>query len=83
MQRKYSHVPNFTEYMKKVFKLVNNNTECQKILDIPAGNDLLAMKLRESGHDVICANINNEKEDYVFADMSEPLPFNDEEFDSD
>ena len=81
MQKKYSHVSNFTGYMKIVFELVNNNLKRQKILDIPTGNGLLAIKLRESGHDVICADINSEKKDYVFADMSETLPFDDEEFD--
>jgi len=82
MQKEFSHVSNFTGYMKIVFELVNNNIERQKILDIPAGNGLLAIKLRESGYDVICADINSEKEDYVFADMSEILPFDDEEFDT-
>ena len=80
--KKYSHVSNFTEYMQIVFEFVNNNIERQKILDIPAGNGLLAIKLRESGHNVICADINSEKEDYIFADMSETLPFDDEEFDT-
>lgn len=79
---KFSHVSNFTDYMKIVLKLVNNNFERQRILDIPAGNGLLAIKLRESGHEVVCADINEEKKDYVFADMAETLPFDDEEFDT-
>jgi len=82
MSKQYTHVSNYTGYMKIVLALVNNNVERQKILDIPAGNGLLAIKLRESGHDVICADINSEKEDYVFADMSETLPFDDDEFDT-
>jgi SAM-dependent methyltransferase len=82
MPKQYSHVSNFTGYSRIVLGIVNNNLERQKILDIPAGNGLLAIKLRESGHDVICADINREKKDYVFADMSETLPFDDEEFDT-
>ena len=68
--------------MKIVFKLVNDHIKQQKILDIPAGNGLLAARLRESGHNVICADINSEKEDYILADMSETLPFDDKEFDT-
>ncbi len=81
--KKYTHVSNFTGYMRKAFQIVNNNIHPkQKILDVPAGNGLLARKLRKVGHEVVCADINHEKEDYVYADMSESLPFDDEEFDT-
>jgi len=53
-----------------------------KALDLPAGNGLLADRLRKCGHTVVCADINREKPDYVLADMNEPLPFADEEFDA-
>jgi len=80
--KKFSHVPNFTGYMDVVYKIVNSNKPQQKILDIPAGNGLLAEKLSEQGHLVICADINKERDDYVYADMMEPLPFSDKEFDT-
>ena len=82
MPKKFSHVPNFTDYMKIVFNIVNSNLNPQRILDIPAGNGLLAMKLKESAHEVVCADINDERKEYVYVDMSEALPFHDDEFDT-
>lgn len=82
MTRKFSHVANFTGYMQVVFDLITVKKEKQKILDIPAGNGLLAEKLRSSGHDVVAADINREKPDFVYADMSEQLPFANNTFDT-
>ena len=82
MKKKFSHVPNFTGYMKIALTLINRTSKHQKILDIPAGNGLLAEELREHGHKVVCADINKEKENFVFANMSETLPFSDNEFDT-
>ena len=53
-----------------------------RILDLPAGNGLLADALRDAGHEVVCADINRERPDYVFADMARELPFADAEFDA-
>jgi SAM-dependent methyltransferase len=53
-----------------------------RVLDMPAGNGKLADALREFGHQVVCADINRERPDYVYADMSGPLPFSDAEFDA-
>ena len=78
----YTHVGNFTGYMAIVFGLLEAGPRAQKTLDIPAGNGLLAAKLRERGHTVVCADINREKPDYILADMNEPLPFNEHEFDA-
>jgi SAM-dependent methyltransferase len=80
--RDFSHVGNFTDYMEVVFRLLETGKGNQKALDIPAGNGLLAARLRERGHTVICADINREKPDYVLADMNEPLPFATAEFDA-
>lgn len=80
MSKNYSHVSNFTDYMKIVVEYLKNKPP-QKILDIPAGNGIMAEFLRKSGHAVTCADINEEKKDYVFADMKEKLPFDDEIFD--
>jgi len=80
-KRDFSHVGNFTGYMEVVFGLLERESCSQRVLDIPAGNGLLAAKLRERGHTVVCADINREQPQYVFADMNEPLPFAKEEFD--
>jgi SAM-dependent methyltransferase len=66
--------------MEVVFRVLE--TGKGKVLDIPAGNGLLAARLRELGHTVVCADINREKPDYVLADMNERLPFDNAEFDS-
>ena len=80
--RKFSHVPEYTKYMSIIYGIVTKNKNKQKIVDIPAGNGLLGQKLREVGHEVTLADINKEKKDYVYADMDQPLPFKDSEFDT-
>lgn len=78
----FSHVPNFTGYMGRVFAHVQAGPARQRVLDLPAGNGLLAAELRKAGHDVACADINRERTDYVYADLNERLPFGDVEFDT-
>jgi SAM-dependent methyltransferase len=68
--------------MSKVYNIVVSDPSKQKVLDIPAGNGLLAQKIEEKGHTVVRADINEEEKHFVYADMSEPLPFNGEEFDT-
>jgi SAM-dependent methyltransferase len=80
-KKEFSHVSYFTGYMKKIYDFISNDNQRLKILDIPAGNGLLGLKLKEDGHEVICADINKEKKDFVFANMADPLPFEDDEFD--
>jgi len=79
LNMKFSHVPDFTGYMRKILAMVENRPPL-RILDIPAGNGRLAERLREAGHEVVCADINREKPDFVYANIEEELPFN-EEFD--
>ena len=78
----YSHVANFTGYMRSVFDLVRQGPAKQRVLDLPAGNGLLSAKLRELGHDTVCADINRAQPDYVVADLNARLPFADGEFDT-
>jgi SAM-dependent methyltransferase len=81
-KRDFTHVVNFTGYMGIVFRALDSGERGLKILDLPAGNGLLAARLRERGHTAVCADINHEKPDYVFADMNQRLPFADGEFDA-
>jgi SAM-dependent methyltransferase len=81
-QRDFSHVGNFTDYMETVYCLLEAKMPGGKILDIPAGNGLLAARLRQRGQVVVCCDINRERPDYVLADMNEPLPFAEGEFDA-
>ncbi len=82
LERKFSHVGNFTGYMGIVSLLVQAGKPGQRILDIPAGNGLLSRQLREAGHETVCADINRAAADYIYADLSQPLPFADAEFDT-
>jgi len=82
ISKQFSHVSNFTTYMAIVEKLVNNISNNKlKILDLPAGNGLLATRLRGHGHEVICADINKERPEYVFANLEKQLPFPERSFD--
>lgn len=46
-----------------------------RILDVPAGNGLVVDALRQRGHDATGADINDARDHFVRADMSEDLPF--------
>ena len=80
--KKFSHVDNFTGYMRHVFTIANSGPPAQTMLDIPAGNGRLSEKLKQHGHHVTSADINAEKETYVYADMEKPLPFEENRFDT-
>ena len=78
----FSHVANFTGYMGVVAEYFRAQPGPLRVLDLPAGNGLLADALREAGHEVVCGDINRERADYRYVDMEEPLPFADGEFDA-
>ena len=80
--RRFTHVTGFTGYMAIAQGVVEQRRDAQRILDIPAGNGLLASKLRVAGNDVVCADINRERKDYVYVHMEQALPFDDREFDT-
>jgi len=80
--RQFSHVANFTGYMEVVADHFAERPKGLRILNLPAGNGLLADALRGMGHTVVCGDINRERADYRYVDMSAPLPFPDGEFDS-
>lgn len=80
--KQFTHVANFTGYMEIVARHFAGKSSSVRILDLPAGNGLLADALREMGHFVICGDINRERPDYRYVDMAAPLPFSDAEFDA-
>lgn len=80
--RQFSHVANFTGYMEIVAGYFAGRPPGCRILDLPAGNGLLAEALRAMGHTVVCGDINRERPDYHYVDMAAPLPFADGEFDA-
>jgi SAM-dependent methyltransferase len=83
-QSKFSHVPNFTDYMQisveTIIDFFEKDLTGLKILDIPAGNGLVSNKLKRHGASVISADINEEYPNYIQVDMEKKLPFNDGEF---
>lgn len=73
---------NFTDYMAVALQCLEDKPPGLRILDLPAGNGLLADALRQAGHEVVCADINRERSDYRYVDMARELPFADGEFDA-
>ena len=78
----FSHVANFTGYMEVVARHFAELPKGLRILDLPAGNGLLADALRAMGHSVLCGDINRERPDYQYLDMAGSLPFGDGQFDA-
>lgn len=82
----FAYHDKFSKTMGIVFPEVVNRLYVKKkianILDIPAGAGRLSDKLRGEGFNVISADINTAREDYVFADMNKTLPFDNEQFDA-
>jgi SAM-dependent methyltransferase len=72
---------NFTGYMQKAVEHFAALPAGQELLDIPAGNGQVTDALRRAGHRVVPADINLARPDYVYADMTGRLPFDDETFD--
>ncbi len=71
----------FPGYMKQALDFFADKQPGQQILDLPSGSGKLTAALREQGHLVTPADINNHQEDFVYADMTKRLPFDDETFD--
>jgi SAM-dependent methyltransferase len=80
--RKFSHNDHFSGYMEVIFETIRRDLKAPaRILDIPAGFGRIGDKLRSLGHDVVCADINEERTEYVQANMEFRLPFDDASFD--
>ncbi|MCG6157943.1 class I SAM-dependent methyltransferase [Rubinisphaera margarita] len=71
----------FPGYMTQAIGFFKDQPAGQHILDLPAGNGKLTAALRDLGHTVTPADINLQKSDFVYADMTKRLPFDDETFD--
>lgn len=78
--RPFSHVDNVTGYMRIIINLIGAS-EKKKILDMPAGSGRFSDILNKAGHEVVSADINKERTDFVYANMDSKLPFAGNEFD--
>ena len=77
-----TYVDDFTGYMAVVAEHFRARAKPLSVLDLPAGAGRMADALRAAGHRVVCADINRERPDYVYADMSAVLPFADGAFEA-
>lgn len=50
------------------------------MLDAPAGGGQIVEAAQIIGNDVVGADINFDRPDFVYADLNQPLPFLDEQF---
>lgn len=83
IDRDFSHNNHFTGYMQIIFNTLKEQLQVpSKILDLPAGYGLLGNELKKLGHDVIYADINEERKNYAQVNMELALPFADNEFDA-
>jgi SAM-dependent methyltransferase len=80
MKKDFSHVQETTLYMEAV-KRVIDHLPPGKLLDCPAGKGIIGDFARARGFTVTSADINEERKDFVYCDMDQPLPFADGEFD--
>lgn len=78
----FSGTVDFTGYMREAFEALNADGALKRVLDVPAGLGQFTDALRARGHTVTPADINKEREDYVYADMNRALPFEDGVFDA-
>lgn len=84
-QSKFSHVPNFTDYIDVAVQTVSNffsDGPNKKILDVHSGNGLVSSTLKKQGALMASADINKEQSNYFLSDMEKQLPLKDENFDS-
>lgn len=82
LQREFTHNAGYPDYMGIVERLVTRiGKPSDTLLDMPAGNGMFADKLRDHGFVVTCGDINQEREDYVYINMEQALPFADHSFD--
>jgi SAM-dependent methyltransferase len=86
LARKFSHVPYASDYMmiatKEIEKHFGSTLAGKTVLDLPAGNGWIGDDLSAKGCKVTSADINEERSDFVQADMEKKLPFHDLSFDA-
>ena len=78
----FSHRKTFTDYMAIVTDLFQDQPSGLKILDMPAGSGRVSDTLRLQGHNVTSADINKERNEFIYTDMNKALPFDDNAFDA-
>jgi SAM-dependent methyltransferase len=80
--KSFSHVANFTGYMKIAADWFAAQRAGLRVLDLPAGYGRMTDAMRAMGHEVVSGDINRERPDYHYVDMAAKLPFDDASFDA-
>lgn len=78
----FSGVTGFVRYMDAALDILRALPRPCHVLDLPAGHGQFTDALRADGFEVTPADINDERPDYVYADMNRSLPFTDDAFDA-
>lgn len=81
-RKPFSHVADFTGYMEVVARYFASQRTGRRVLELPAGNGLLADALCAMGNEVVCGDINRARPEYRCVDLARTLPFTDGEFDA-
>lgn len=81
MTPEFTHRRNFTGYMR-VVEGMTARLPRGRVLDMAAGAGQMTAAMRAQGHDVVPADINGHDPSFVAADMTRPLPFEDQAFDT-
>jgi len=76
----FTHRDKFSGYMGPVMDALGEGRG-RRALDMPAGAGHLSDALRRRGFDVVSADFNRDRPDYILADMNARLPFDDGSFD--
>lgn len=76
----YSHRQKFSSYMGVVAEAIGAGGG-RSLLDVPAGSGHFADAMAERGFAVTCADVNDDRPDFTFADLNDRLPFDDGAFD--
>ena len=84
MLQKFTHKPTISLYMKLVAEFIESQMSTDKhykVLDLPAGNGLFPSLFSKPNIEFVQADVNEEKSEYVYANLEEKLPFDDNQFD--
>ncbi len=71
----------FTPYMRSILQQLHMLPKGARVLDIPAGRGQFSDALRQLGMEVVSADLNGLREDYLAIDMSQALPLETSSFD--
>jgi len=80
--KSFSHVSNFPGYMHRVRDILQSKGKVgQRVLDMPAGSGKFGDSLKELGFKMTYGDINQERNEFIYTNMEQPLPFADNSFD--